>query len=166
MEPQLITLNDDGVFSNSRLPVVLYKNAMDTKDLPTVFKQRFKQNNWYNSWEADIFTFHHYHSNTHEVMGVCRGTTTLQLGGGQGEQVTIATGDVLIIPAGVAHKNLREENAVTCIGAYPDGREYGINYGNKGERPETDRRIAAVPVPGYDPLFGKDAGVAGFWKKW
>jgi len=166
MQTQLIHLEDNGIFPNSKLPVVVYRNAFAaTEDLRDVFKQYFRQNNWYNFWEAGIFTYDHYHSNTHELMGVCRGSTILQLGGDDGEKVRIEAGDVLILPAGVAHKNLMEENAVTCIGAYPDGRDYDMHYGKSSERPEADKNIASVPLPGYDPLFGKDAGLVKIWEQ-
>lgn len=166
METRLISLQDDGTFPNSRLPVVLYKNgAEDQDDLARFFKRLFKKNNWYNSWKAGIFPYHHYHSITHEVMGVCSGSTVLQLGGESGKQMKIETGDVLIIPAGVAHKNLKEENAVACIGAYPDGRDYDMNYGKAGERPEADKRIALVPLPDGDPLLGAEAGIVKAWRK-
>jgi uncharacterized protein YjlB len=167
MQTQLISVQDNGIFPNSNLPVVVYKNAFDfTEDLPSVFKSTFTQNNWYNFWDAGIFTYHHYHSNTHELMGVYRGSAILQLGGEDGEKVRIEAGDIIIIPAGVAHKNLMEENALACIGAYPDGRDYDMHYGNEGERPGTDRNIAAVPIPDFDPLFGKNAGLSEIWKQY
>lgn len=167
MQTRLILLSDNGIFPNNKLPVVVYKNAFEYSDeISAVFKDAFLQNNWYNFWEAGIFTYHHYHSNTHEVMGVCSGNTILQFGGDEGEKLRIEAGDVIVIPAGVAHKNLMEENAVTCIGAYPDGREYDMNYGNPDERPGADRNIANVSIPDFDPLFGKNAGLSEIWKQY
>jgi len=63
------------------------------------------------------------------VLGVCKGEPLLQLGGENGISLFIQQGDVLIIPAGVAHKNLGKENDLICVGAYPDGRDYDMNYG-------------------------------------
>lgn len=167
MKTQLILLPDNGIFPNSKLPVVVYKNAFEyTDELATVFKNVFLKNNWYNFWEAGIFNYHHYHSNTHELMGICRGSTIVQLGGEDGEKLRIEAGDVLVLPAGVSHKNLIGEDAVTCIGAYPDGQGYDMNYGKEGERPGTDRNIAAVPLPDFDPLFGKNAGLFEIWKQY
>lgn len=166
MQTQLIQLKDNGIFPNSVYPVVIYRGAFAfSESLASVFKENFTQNHWYNFWEAGIFTYQHYHSNTHELMGVCRGAAVLQLGGEDGTKARIEAGDIIIIPAGVAHKNLMEENAITCIGAYPYGQEYDMNYGKKGERPRADHNIAAVPLPDYDPLFGKDAGLVKIWEQ-
>ena len=165
-EVEQFMLKDDGTFPNNRLPVLLYRNALK---LPPLFaaafvKKLFRKNNWDNSWVYGVFQYHHYHSVTHEVLGVISGGSTLQLGGEGGVKLDVKRGDVLIIPAGVAHKNLGKENQISCVGAYPDGRDYDINYGKAGERPRTDRNIAKVPVPEYDPVFGLEAGLIKYWE--
>lgn len=159
-------LKDDGRFPNNRLPLLLYKGALE---LPILFpsehiKKIFAQNNWRNAWKNGIFEYHHYHSITHEVLGVYKGSASLQLGGENGTIVKVEKGDVLIIPAGVAHKNLDKQNKIKCVGAYPDGREYDMNYGNLGERPQTDKNISKVPVPSLDPVFGLQGGIKNYWK--
>jgi len=138
-------------------------------DIPTLFPARtvkgiFNTNNWRNSWYSGIYTFHHYHSITHEVMGVCKGKTTLMLGGEEGTLLTISKGDVLIIPAGVAHKNMQREKDVMCVGAYPDGRDYDIKKGLRTERPEADLHIAMLELPKADPVFGSHGELQRFWK--
>ena len=158
---------DNGVFPNSKLPVLLYKEAMA---LPYLFaaayiKSLFDKNNWSNSWKSGIFTYHHYHSNTHEVLGVFEGSTRMLLGGDNGHQLKLEKGDVLIIPAGVAHRNLGREDQIKCVGAYPNGLKYDMNYGRPEERPQSDKNIAAVPLPGKDPLWGLDDGVPMVWPK-
>ena len=72
-------------------------------------------------------------------------------------------GDVLVIPAGVAHKNMAAENSVGVIGGYPEARDYDMNYGKPGERPVTDQNIRKVPVPSADPL-GLTNGLTQIWK--
>lgn len=171
MEPQTVNieqfpLQDDGVFPNSRHPALLYKGVLD---IPLLFpathvKHQFEKNGWSNSWDAGIFEYHHYHSITHEVMGIYKGHTKLQLGGPDGPTIFIEKGDVLVIPAGVAHKNLGPENNVRVVGAYPDGRDYDMNYGKPGERPRTDSNIKKLPVPASDPVFGRDKGLFKIWK--
>ena len=161
-----IVLQDDGIFPNSRHPALLYKGALD---IPVLFpgthvRHLFERNGWSNSWDDGIFEYHHYHSITHEVLGIYKGHTMLQLGGPKGPKIFVERGDVLIIPAGVAHKNLSAENSVGVIGAYPGGRDYDMNYGNPDERPQTDENIRKVPVPKSDPLLGKDSGLIKIWK--
>jgi uncharacterized protein YjlB len=75
------------------------------------------------------------------VLGIYSGSTTIQLGGEHGQKLTIEKGDVLVIPAGVAHKNLGKENEVGVVGAYQEGREYDINYRKPSERPGMDKNI-------------------------
>jgi len=161
-----IILPDDGVFPNSPRPALLYKGVLDISVIfpGTHVKRLFEHNGWSNSWDAGIFEYHHYHSTTHEVLGIYKGRTKLQLGGGKGPKIFIEKGDVLVIPAGVAHKNLGGENEVGVIGAYPGGRAYDMNYGKPGERPGTDQIISKVPVPGKDPVYGSDEGLIKLWK--
>jgi uncharacterized protein YjlB len=160
-----ITLPDDGVFPNSSHPALLYKGVLDIPVLfpATHIRHLFEKNGWSNSWDAGIFEYHHYHSITHEVLGIYKGHTTLQLGGTKGPKIFIEKGDVLFIPAGVAHKNLGAENAVAVIGAYPGGKNYDMNYGRPGERPGTDENISRVPVPESDPVFGPDEEFIKAW---
>jgi uncharacterized protein YjlB len=165
VSPITFFCKDNDLFPNSKLPALLYKEVLG---LPYFFAAAyitslFDKNNWSNAWKDGIFTYHHYHSNTHEVMGVFAGSTLLLLGGDNGHQVKISKGDVLIIPAGVAHRNLGRQNQIKCVGAYPDGRKYDMNYGRPGERPETDRNIARVPMPAKDPLWGLQDGITEIW---
>jgi uncharacterized protein YjlB len=165
-QPETYILVDDGIFPNSHLPVLVYRNAVK---LPLLFPGRafrslFEQNGWSNSWKDGIYTFHHYHSNTHEALGVCKGKTVLQFGGDNGIKVFVAKGDVVVIPAGVAHKNLGDKDQVACIGAYPEGRNYDMNVGKPGERPQSDQNILAVPLPATDPVEGKTGSLVQIWK--
>ena len=116
----------------------------------------FKENNWSNSWRNGIYTYNHYHSITHEVLGVYSGDCHILLGGHSGIQILIEKGDVLIIPAGVAHKNIGCSIDFKCVGAYPNGKDFDINLGKSGERPGTDKNIRKVPVPKKDPIYGKE----------
>lgn len=162
---QKFYLKDDGKFPNNSLPVLYYPAVLL---LPGLFpagevKDIFIQNDWKNTWQSGIYTFHHYHSNTHEVIGVVRGETTLELGGENGVTLKIQKGDVIILPAGTAHKNLGDENAVVCVGAYPKGKEYDMFYGQDGERPAADDNIRKVKLPDHDPVFGTHGGVLQYW---
>jgi uncharacterized protein YjlB len=160
-----IHLKDNGAFPNNILPVLYYPGVLL---LPGLFpagevKDIFSHNDWKNSWQSGIHTFHHYHSNTHEVLGVVRGETIIELGGDDGVRLKIQKGDVIILPAGTAHKNLGDENAVVCVGAYPKGKEYDMFYGQPGERPAADENIKKVRIPDHDPVFGTLGGVLNYW---
>ena len=165
-KPEKYFVSDDGIFPNSRLPILYYQDELD---LPALFparavKKLFQKNNWTNNWKQGIFTYHHYHSTTHEVLGICKGETLLLLGGEKGITLFVQKGDVMVIPAGVAHMNLGKENDITCVGAYPDGKEYDMKYGRRNERPKADSNIHAVPLPTTDPVFGNKGGLLAIWK--
>lgn len=165
-KPEQFFVKDDGIFPNNSLPILYYPQVLNVPKLfPALFiKKLFKQNNWTNNWKYGIYTYHHYHSTSHEVIGVCKGQTLLQLGGEQGITLFVEKDDVLVIPAGVAHMNLGEEDDVICVGGYPDGRDYDIKRGRKNERPRADKNIANVPLPRTDPVFGKKGELLEIWK--
>jgi uncharacterized protein YjlB len=160
-------IKDDGIFpNNNTLPVLFYKAILT---LPKIFPARgvknlFAAHGWTNSWKNSIYDYHHYHSITHEVLGVYKGKTKVQIGGENGIELTLEVGDVIVIPAGVAHKNLTPKNKFKCVGAYPDGKDYDINTGKKEERPKTDENIKKLPVPLKDPVFGLKGELQKNWK--
>ncbi len=96
-------LKDDGIFPNNhRLPLIVFHQAV----LPDDFEihQLFKKNGWsVGGWRAGIYTFHHYHSTAHEVLGIFRGWANVQFGGENGISQRVEAGDVVLIPAGVGN---------------------------------------------------------------
>ena len=89
-------------------------------------------------------------------MGIYGGTITVQLGGPSGIVIEGQRGEEIIIPAGVAHKNLGSSSDFRCVGAYPPGQSWDMNYGKPGERPKADQNIANIPLPDKDPVYGSD----------
>ena len=164
---EVFHLQDDGVFPNSHLPALLYKHVLELPDASPAdhIIQLFHDNDWRNSWKNGIYDYHHYHSNTHEVLAAYEGNTVVLLGGDNGEKILFEKGDVLIIPAGVAHKNLTPENNFSCVGAYPDGKNYNMNYGKKEERDNSLSRILSVPLPLKDPVFGPYGELLNLWEE-
>ncbi|MBE7177142.1 MAG: cupin domain-containing protein [Mucilaginibacter polytrichastri] len=165
--PEQYFFEDDGSIPNSPFPLLVYKKAFATSgdEAAEWLEKKFAGNNWSNFWRNGVLPYHHYHSLSHEVLGIYSGSAVLQLGGEKGKKVKVETGDIIVIPAGVGHKNLGGENGFGVAGAYPDGRDYDILRGEKGERPAADERIAALPVPDFDPFLGKTGGLTGLWKK-
>lgn len=160
-------LHDDGKFPNNpSLPVVHYKSLLK---IPTWFAARkirnhFQLNGWNNSWKGTIYDFQHYHSTTHEVLAAYSGSAFLILGGENGRRIQFETGDVLVIPAGVAHMKIHSDERLLCVGAYPEGHALDLLVGLEGERPDSDNRIHAVPAPKRDPVFGLDGELMFQWK--
>ncbi|MFC2125526.1 cupin domain-containing protein [Bacteroidota bacterium] len=160
-------LKDDGTFpNNEKLPLLIYKQAIKLgKHEPAATVEKyFHGNHWGGSWRNGIYGFHHYHSTAHEVLGVYSGEVKVQFGGPKGIMVNAKAGDVIIIPAGVAHKNLGSSPDFGVVGAYPPGQRWDMNHGKAGERPKADENINKVPLPETDPVFGKPGPLDALWK--
>lgn len=165
-QPDKFYFKDDGSIPNSQNPLLLYRNVFSGRgdEGAKWLEETFAANNWKNSWRWGVYSFHHYHSISHEVLGVFSGSALLHLGGEKGEKVEVQAGDVMVIPAGVGHKCISHSNDFTVVGAYPNGTSPDMNKGKDDERPQVDRNIAAVLVPATDPLLGKEGGVPDIWK--
>src|SRR5436190_22857705 len=167
--PTVLTfgLHDVGRIPNSKLPLVIYPKAvkLPARDPASTFEEIFAANGWGSTWRDGIYTYHHYHSTAHEVLGVFSGTATVQLGGEGGIKQKINAGDVLVIPAGVAHKNLGASSDFGVVGAYPPGQDWDMNYGRPQERPVADENIARVALPKLDPVYGAGGPLLEQWAK-
>lgn len=160
------SLTDDGTFpNNERLPALVYKSAIDLAPDAAArsFEETFRRNQWGGSWRNGIYSYHHYHSTAHEVLGVARGTARVQLGGPDGPAFEVEAGDVIVIPAGVAHKNLGSSKDFLVVGAYPEGQDFDMNYGKPEERPRADKNIEQTPLPKADPVYGDDGPLIQHW---
>jgi uncharacterized protein YjlB len=160
-------LDDDGVFpNNAKLPLLVYLSALELpeRDPAVKFEALFAANGWGGSWRNGVYTYHHYHSTAHEVLGVYSGSARVQFGGDDGVILPVNPGDVVLIPAGVAHKNLGASRDFRVVGAYPSGKRWDLNYGKPDERPRADRNIACVPLPETDPVYGANGPIRAHWK--
>jgi uncharacterized protein YjlB len=160
------TLTDDGVFpNNAQLPLIVYREAVTLPDNDPAagFEALFEANHWPPAWRYGVYGYHHYHSTAHEVLGIFRGHATVQFGGDEGVVLSVRKGDVVIIPAGVAHKNLACSRDFRAVGAYPTGQRPDTRYGKRGERPQADANIAQVPLPQADPVFGEQGALMAQW---
>lgn len=158
---------DDGIFpNNGNLPLLVYEKAFlfSERGDPALIEGTFARNNWRGSWRNGLYPFHHYHSTAHEVLGIYSGSVRIQFGGEEGPVVVAGKGDVCVLPAGLAHKNLWSSHDFRVVGAYPAGTSWDMNYGKEGERPGTDNNISQVPIPKTDPLFGENGFLQHHWK--
>ena len=144
--------DDDGRFPNSRLPLLVYRGALPAD--PGAMERAFAAHNWSNAWRNGIFTFHHFHSTAHEVLGIAAGEVSVLFGGPSGSVVTVRAGDVVVVPAGVAHRNVGATDGLLVVGAYPNGVGYDTRRGDPAEHAAALRAVAAVPVPEQDPVRG------------
>jgi len=162
---EFFVISEKGNIPNSHLPVILYRNTFpqDSPDLADLIEGRFRENGWTNAWRDGVYSFHHYHSTTHEVLGVFRGSATLNLGGEGGRFVEVVSGDVVVIPAGVAHKCLSCSGDFMVVGAYPGGKEPDLLRDDPGDREQADRNLPLVPLPPTDPVHGDGGPLNHRW---
>ena len=70
--------------NNDKLPLLLYKQVLEVHN-PDAIVEIFSENGWKNNWVNGIYPFHHFHSNTHEALGVVSGSCDVQIGGDDGD---------------------------------------------------------------------------------
>ena len=169
-DPEVIVhlLSDDGTFpNNGKLPLVVMLGVFrfGEKGDPAFIEKTFSRNRWGGGWRNGLYPVHHYHSTAHEVLGIYSGSVRVQFGGEEGPLLVASVGDVVVVPAGVAHKNIWSSHDFRVAGAYPAGTTWDMNYGKEGERPVADANIASVPYPTTDPVYGKDGLLIHNWKQ-
>lgn len=163
----VLQLNENGNFpNNSRLPVLVYKNVFDlgNSDRAEIIENIFLENNWGGTWRNGIYDFQHYHSTAHEALGVYGGWAEVQLGGDGSEIMRIEKGDLVVLPAGTAHKRINSGDGFAVVGAYPDRQSWDMNYGKTDEVNTAKQNIAKVELPSTDPVYGKNGKMFEYWK--
>ncbi|WP_409306113.1 cupin domain-containing protein [Peribacillus sp. SCS-155] len=157
-------LKDAGdIPNNQELPVIVYEGIFSGN--PNDIESAFNRHNWRGSWSGGIFDYHHYHSNTHEVLGVKAGTATILVGGDDGERLELKVGDVVVLPAGTGHKNIESSDDFEVVGAYPDGMAHNLRKKDPGLRAQAVTEIKQVSVPETDPVFGEKGPLLEKWKR-
>ncbi len=150
--------------NNAKYPLLIYKQLCAFNTIKNEVIQAFlKSNRWSESWVDGIYDFHHYHSNTHETLVIIAGCCEVQIGGEQGQSYMVNQGDVMILPAGVAHKSLQASPDFKCIGAYPLAVGCDMHYGKAEDHPQVDENIKKVGLPPSDPIFGKNGLLFDYW---
>lgn len=166
LKPELFCFGDnDPVPNNEDVPLVLYRGVLSLEgDDPAAACERlFARNGWSNGWRDGIFPYHHFHTGTHEVLGIVRGEAKVRFGGEGGELVEVRAGDVVVIPAGIAHRNEGASRDLLVVGAYPGGAEPDIRRGEESDPAAVKARIRRVSLPAADPVFGRDGPLLKHW---
>ncbi|KAI9806528.1 MAG: hypothetical protein M1833_003715 [Piccolia ochrophora] len=181
---------------NSRLPALIYRSAIPRQsngEPPTAewTRECIEKNEWMQGGVFKTFKAHHFHSVTHECYAVFRGSSRLLLGRGplddaashDGQEVDVTVGDVVVLPAGVAHCSLSSEDDYEYVGLYPKVRcatqghlnhvtdilqgspRYDNNFCKAG--PDETKRKAEVceqvAIPNHDPVFGAGGPLVSIW---
>jgi uncharacterized protein YjlB len=167
-KPHTYKFKDDGLIPNHpSWPFVIYKSAVrlpKSLDPAAVFEELFNSNGWGDSWRDGIYDYVHYHSRTHEVLGIARGTGKVQFGGPMGRTVSMKPGDVAILPAGTGHQCLRVSKDFLVVGAYPPTGTYDECTSTE-DRKSALSSIPKTARPRKDPVYGKDGPLLRSWRK-
>lgn len=156
---------DDGVVPNNpALPVVLYRAAL-AGESGSAIAARFAAHRWPDAWANGIYAHHHYHANAHEVLAIAAGWVRVRLGGEHGRTLELAAGDVVAIPAGVAHKREAASPDLIVIGAYPDGQRPDIQLAEAAAHDAALFDITAVALPAADPVTGRAGPLLDCWRR-
>lgn len=155
---------DDGeIPNNPELPVIVYEQIF--KDNPEDIESTFNRHEWTGSWSGGVYDYHHYHSNTHEVLGVKNGEATILVGGEKGERLQVKMGDVLVLPVGTGHKKIESSDDFQVVGAYPNGTNPNLRRRDIKSRMQDLAEIKNVRIPNTDPVFGDTGPLLDKWIK-
>ncbi|WP_122094831.1 cupin [Rahnella sp. Larv3_ips] len=164
METLLIDKPSGGV-PNNRLPVMIYHRVIppNVADNADYLEHLFRSNGWPPQWRYPVYTFTHFYSNTHEALGVFAGSATLQLGGEKGKLIEVKTGDVLLLPAGIGHKQISADEDFMLVGAYPPQVKADLCHDEPSQLAARTKAVSAVPLPASDPVTGHSEGSMITW---
>lgn len=166
---KLIHVQENEPFPNNPLPVLHYPKAVSdltgSPDAAQNVLDLFEKNGYTNGWINGIFSYHHFHANTHEALACVSGEAMVQLGGPDSKAYLFQKGDVMLLPAGMAHKRVDATEDFRIIGAYPDGMDPDMQKGETENYEKIKQRIADVPLPKTDPVEGKDGAVSKHWMR-
>ena len=168
-EVQAFRFEDDGETPNNpRLPLLVYRAAFALereKDPAVPFERAFAAHGWGDGWRNGIYPFLHFHTATHEVLGIARGHATVEFGGAKGRKVAVEAGDVVVLPAGTGHRRIEASGDLLVVGAYPPGPQMQITRPTPDNYRLAIRSIPEVALPDTDPVYGLHGPLIELWKK-
>ncbi|HKK17508.1 MAG TPA: hypothetical protein VJ952_02405 [Opitutales bacterium] len=155
----------EGHSNHSDLPVLLYGGVLGTEDdLEAALKRVFSENGWDDFHRRRVSNKNQFHLRSHEVLGVIEGSALLLLGGAAGKKIELCKNDLLLLPAGTAHRLIMGSSNFRAVSAVPEGQEEDKLL-NEGDFPAKYclQVVQATPRPTTDPYFGHKGPLFDFW---
>ncbi len=155
--PERMSLGANGwTPNNPKLPVLVwrgvFRGAVAGDAMATAVEREFGRNGWPAQWRNSVYSFHHYHSTAHEVLGIAGGEAQLVLGGEGGRALMVRAGDVLLLPTGTGHCRISASGDFLVVGAYPVGETWDIC--REAPTAEVRERMGKVRYPEAGPVGG------------
>ena len=167
--PLRYRFKDDGETPNNpALPLLLYRGAVllpKEFDPAAVIEAVFARHGWKDSWRNGVYDFLHFHTRTHEVLGIARGSVRVRFGGAKGKIVALKAGDVIVLPAGTGHKRVTQSRDLLVVGAYPATGRYDEPKPDDVDHDEAVATIAKTRLPAKDPVYGSTGPLRKAWRK-
>jgi uncharacterized protein YjlB len=164
VQPETLRLERNGWMPNNPdLPVLIYRATAkgSPEQLAASMEGQFQKNGWPPQWRNGVYDFHHYHSTAHEVLGFAGGRARLMLGGPNGHEVVMQTGNVLVLPTGTGHCCLEASSDFLVVGAYPPDQNWDICRTEPS--PVAVARMKQLPFPESDPVSGEGGALGRLW---
>jgi len=162
----ILRFRDDGVIPNHpRWPLISYRHPVllpRDADPAAIFEDLFALNGWGRSWRGGIYDYVHYHSRTHEALGIAKGKVKVRFGGNRGRLCYGKAGDVFILPSGTGHQCLGASTDFLAVGAYPPKGTYD-ECTDSEDHDRAVASIAKVAPPRKDPVYGTKGPLLHIW---
>jgi uncharacterized protein YjlB len=167
LNPATFVFADDGLIPNNRLPLLIYKGAIDLDDASPekAVEDLFGANGWGDMWRNGIYDYLHYHATVHEALGIARGHARVRFGGDKGKEFELDPGDVAILAAGTGHQCLKSTSDFSVVGAYPPGAKMHVTRPTPENHAHALKTIPEVRLPESDPVLGANGPLVKFWRR-
>ena len=162
---------DNGAVPNSCLPVLLYNDVFSEDEGGiSLVKKHIERHTLRNGWRVDwvdvnaVYRYTHYHSTAHEILAVIDEVAELRLGGSNGKELKVGPGDLIAIPAGVAHRRISGNKYFQVAGLYPFGQQWDMLRQTRTDYKVANQNLSKVSLPAADPFYGKDGPLMKYWR--
>ena len=143
-------------------PLLIYRSAFPNASASQIESHLSSVGVVTPQWRFTMYSTSHFHSTSHEVLGIAAGKAKLCFGHEENPkrvEEILQKGDVIVMPAGVAHRLLDDiDGGFSMVGSYPNGFNWDMCYGRRGEESKI-AKVKDVPWFTRDPVYGDEGPV-------
>lgn len=138
-------------------PLLIYHSAFQNPTASKIESQLSSVGVVTPQWRYTMYSTSHFHSTTHEVLSIAAGSAKCCFGHEDNPdriEPVLSKGDVIVVPAGVAHRLLEDYGGFQMVGSYPNGKAWDMCYG-RGDEEDKVKGIANLGWFQKDPIYGE-----------